>query len=483
MLTPNHDKSDVGAARWGRRVARAAVLCALGVTVVCARSRAEEPAAPGPASRPAEPTTRPGAAAPGTGRITNLWVDTDVRQVMRDISSQADVAVLCDPTVQGAVSLAVKDMSVEECLERVCSVGGYTFVKVKDYYVVGREDPGGAMFQQVAAPVRIKLSYATCDQVRSMLHSSLAPYVTFDKPTGAVLITAPPAARQRAMEAIKLIDHPIEQIAVEAVVFELTEDGSKQLGLDWQYKKANLAARLDNLVGMVTFEAASDLGTYIELTLQAIIQDRKGQVLANPRLLVMNGQEADIFVGREKYFSLLSGQPSNPYYRLESIKAGVALKVAPRIGDQGQIVLQLEPEVSDVVTESSRDTLNNGGDNANSPLPVVTRRRVKTTVSIKDGETVVIGGLLREHRRSIVEKVPVLGDVPGLGTAFRRVDEQKEQQEVVILITARITDESQPPATSVARRLEQRYVGPLDAITVPKGVAKCSAKRWPFWPR
>jgi type II secretory pathway component GspD/PulD (secretin) len=269
------------------------------------------------------------------------------------------------------------------------------------------------------------------------------------------------------LEAIKLIDQPNQQIAIEAVVFELAEDGAKQLGLDWQYKKTNLAVGGSNLVGTITFDAGSELATYIDVTLRAIVQDRKGQVLANPRVLVMNGQEAEIFVGQEKYFSLLSGQASNPYYRLESIKAGVTLKVAPQIGDNGHIVLQLEPEVSDVVTENNRDSTNGNGDNTNSPLPVVSRRRAKTVISVKDGQTIIIGGLLREQHRVSVEKVPWLGDMPGIGLAFRNVQERKEQQEVVILITAHLVDQNQPSATEVAPRLEQRYISPLDAITVP----------------
>ena len=465
-----------GNAHFDKPAARTAVFCFWVVLAAGDCLFAQAPAAEAPASEPGRPTAQPAAESEKTTCVSNLWVDTEIRQVMQDISSQTGIAILCDQTVQGVVTLSVKDMPVEECLERACSVGGYTYVKVKDYYVVGRPDPGSPIFQRVAAPQRIKLSYANCDQVKSMLPPSLAPHVTYDKPGGAVLVTAPELARQRVLGAIRLIDQPNQQIAIEAVVFELAEDGAKQLGLDWQYKKTNLAVGGSNLVGTITFDAGSELATYVDVTLRAIVQDRKGQVLANPRVLVMNGQEAEIFVGQEKYFSLLSGQASNPYYRLESIKAGVTLKVAPQIGDNGHIVLQLEPEVSDVVTENNRDSTNGNGDNTNSPLPVVSRRRAKTIISVKDGQTIIIGGLLREQHRVSVEKVPWLGDMPGIGLAFRNVQERKEQQEVVILITAHLVDQNQPSATEVAPRLEQRYVSPLDAITVPvQGAVSCAS--------
>jgi len=300
-----------------------------------------------------------------------------------------------------------------------------------------------------------------------MLPASLASYVTYDKPNGAVLVTAPEGPQQRVLEALKLIDQPSLQVVVEAVVFELTEEGSKQLGLNWQYQRAHLAGRLENLVGTVTYDAGSDLATYVEVILRAILQDRKGSILANPRILVVNGAEAEIFVGQEKYFSMLNGQSSNPYYRLESIKAGVVLKVLPYIGESGQITLGLEPEVSDVVADRDSESVNNDG-TVIPPLPVVTRRRAKTVVNIRDGQTVVIGGLLRDHHRLTVDKVPLLGDIPVLGAAFRGVRERKEQQEVVILITTHLVDQRQEAAASVAARLEQRYVSPLDAIAMDR---------------
>jgi len=439
-------------------------------------TRAEGIPGEAPASQPA------GAIAPSPddkpGLVSNVWIDTELRQTFQDVSSQTGVAVLCEQSVQGLVTLAVKDMPLEECLERICSVGGYAFVKIKDYYLVGRPEPGSAIFQRTAFAHRLKLSYATCDQVKAMLHSSLAQYVTFDKITGSVLITAPEAVRERIVESIRLIDAPPQQVAIEAIVFELTEEGSKQLGLDWQYKDAGFSAAFSNLIGTVTYDSGSDVATYVELTLRAIIQDRKGRVLANPRILVMNGQEAEMFVGQEKYFSLLSGQASNPYYRLESIKAGVTLKVAPQIGENGEISLVFEPEVSDVVAENNRDSLNGNGDSTNSPLPVVTRRRAKTVVGIKNGQTILIGGLLREQQRSTVEKVPFLGDIPVAGAPFRSIKQHKEQQEVVILITAQLMSPDEQAGSVTKGRVERRYVSPLDAVFKDtQGALPCSAGR------
>lgn len=424
------------------------------------------------ATTPAAPATASTSAAK-TKLVTNIWVDTDIRQVVQDMSAQTDTVILCDQTVQGMLSMSVKDMPLADCLERVCAAGGFSFALVKDYYVVGKADPGSIMFQRLNEPQRIKLSNIAPDQVKTLLHPTFLNYVTFDKASGTVIVNGPEPMRKKIIEAITQMDQPNSQVAIDAVVFELTEDGSKQLALDWQFKAGHMAISSDDLVQTVSYGAGTDLGTYVQATLRAIVESKKGQVLANPRVLVLNNTDAEIFVGQEKYFTLLSGQASNPYYTLQSIKAGVTLKVTPVVGKEGQITLNLEPEVSDVAADGSSNATGFGQQASAAPMPVVTRRHAKTVVAINDGETIMIGGLLRDQHRAIIDKVPGAGDIPAIGAAFRQVNEQKERQEVVILITARLVDNQHGTMDKLTSRLQQRYVTPLDAIgALPKGTAK-----------
>ncbi|MEA3367989.1 MAG: hypothetical protein U9R68_07735 [Planctomycetota bacterium] len=403
--------------------------------------------------------------------VNNLWVETDLRQVLQDISAETGTAIIADHTVLGPVSLAAKNMPLEDCLERVCASGGYHFVRVKDYYLVGRAEPGTEVFRRLAAPERVELRHASAEQVETLLPSALRRYVTYEKVNGVVLVTAPEAMRGRIRNTIKLIDTVPSQVAVEAIVFELTEDGSKQLGLDWEYTNRSMSVTAENLVGTVTYTEGSNLDVYLALTLRAIVQEGEGRILANPRIIAMDGQEAEIFIGQQKYFSLLSGQASNPYYRLESIEAGVTLKVTPHIGDNGQIVLDLSPEVADVVKDWDRDPAANGQGNHDSSLPVVTRRKASTSVAIGDGQTVIIGGLLQEHDRKMVEKGPLLGDVPLIGAAFQKVRHSSEQKEVVIMIrTELVRGDAEQGAGRAAACLQRCYVSPLDAV----GDAECA---------
>ncbi len=415
--------------------------------------------APAPA-----PVATASAPAAKSKRVTNVWVDMDIRQVVQDVASETDTVILCDQSVQGIVSMSVKDMPLADCLERICAAGGYSYTQVKDYFLIGKAEPGSALFQRLAEPQRVKLTYVNADQVRMLLHPSLIPYMTFDKVGGTVIVTAPQPLRSKILGSLAQLDQPNPQVAIDAVVFELTEDGSKQLALDWQFKAGQLMMGSDNLMQTLTYNAGTDMATYVQATLKAIVEARKGQVLANPRVMVMNNTEAEIFVGQEKYFTLLSGQASNPYYTLQSIKAGVTLKVSPAIGQDGQITLSLEPEVSDVAADDSAGNSLASQGGASSVFPVVTRRRAKTVVGTRDGETIMIGGLLRDQHRQVIDKVPGIGDIPLVGAIFRKVTDTVERQEVVLLITVHLVDPKHTGTDQLTSRLLQRYVTPLDGI-------------------
>ena len=451
-MSPRSDHPARAPCRWP---ALLAVVAAIGVGLAPAVG-AEDPAAvPEPLGAPSK-------------LVNNLWVEAELREVLQDIAAQTGTTIIADQTVQGIVSLGAKDLPLEECLQRLCASGGYQFVREGDYYIVGLTEPGTPLFQRLAQLHRIKLRHLSAKQVKTLMPMSLAKCITYDEVNNVIAVSGPETVRRSVRDAIDLIDVPQGQVAVEAVVFELSEAGAKQLGLDWQYQNRSMLVGAGNLVGSITYDEASDIGIYVDLMLRAIVQDQKGQVLANPRIIAMNGQPAEIFVGQEKYFSLLSGHAAYPYYRLESITSGVSLKVTPHIGADGQITLELEPEVSDVIHDWTRDGNDNGGEDHVQALPVVTRRRAKTTIAIQDGQTVVIGGLLQEHRRQMKEKVPLLGDLPLLGPVFQKVQESIVQKEIVLVITTHLVrDEGDAGATDLPTGLQQRYVSPLDLMAEP----------------
>jgi type II secretory pathway component GspD/PulD (secretin) len=161
-----------------------------------------------------------------------------------------------------------------------------------------------------------------------------------------------------------------------------------------------------------------------------MVQEGKANIRANPRVAVLEGKEARIFIGREAYFSLLSGNVNYSYANLEVIKTGISLTITPYVSQDGFITLQVEPVVSDVIGSSS------------TGLPVTNVRNVKTIVRVAKGETAVIGGLKVSSELQIIKKVPLVSAIPILGALFKRTDKQVVESEITVLITPSLW---QPP--------------------------------------
>lgn len=142
--------------------------------------------------------------------------------------------------------------------------------------------------------------------------------------------------------------------------------------------------------------------------------------------MVLDGEEGEIRVTREEYYAIVTGTAALATTSLETISAGVILKVRPYVVEDGEILLTLSPEVSNVVGAGLQE------------LPVVSRRIVTTTVRVKEGETLVLGGLRQLIEVTTEGKVPLLGDIPIIGALFRHKKTTSEDKDVVILITPRI---------------------------------------------
>jgi len=262
-----------------------------------------------------------------------------------------------------------------------------------------------------------------------------------------VTITASPEIIERVTQDLATIDVPPRQVMIEAVVTELTTEARKSLGIDasWFLEKGEkkldvifpVGDLLDSTLGLYfltpRFEAEGWEGDF-QSTLRALVQDGEIWVRANPRVATLEGQKATILIGKEEYYIIVTGGTTGPYYygQLERIPVGVSLTLVPYISDKEEITVEIQPEVSDVVGKGA------------TGLPVVSRRTVSTKIRVKDGETIVIGGLLQKSETENRRKIPLLGDIPILGYLFSRTDRVVDEIETVIFITPHILREVSP---------------------------------------
>jgi len=158
------------------------------------------------------------------------------------------------------------------------------------------------------------------------------------------------------------------------------------------------------------------------------------KLLSSPRITAINNEEASILVGtREAYITESVTQGESTTTTSESVTfldVGVQLKVTPIINEDGFVTMKIKPEVSSVARIL---TTSQGNE-----IPIIDTTTAETKVMVKDGHTIIIGGLIKDETVRTIKKIPILGDIPFLGMAFRQVDEDKEKTELVVFLTPHI---------------------------------------------
>lgn len=366
--------------------------------------------------------------------VTNVFDGADIISVLRDISAQTGVNIMADATVQGWVTVELNEVPLEKALEMILAPGGYTFVKVGDYYVVGSADVKNPAFPLLTRTEAVKLKYVKAENAAKLLSDFFAPNVKVGSADNVLVVTGSPSTVERILADIAKIDRPAPQVMLEALVMEISSDGGKSFGADWRYEwskgKTDPTVPASGFVDFVSgiwgakYNVAGGL-EHIIASMKALIDSGKAEIHATPRIATVDGEPAEIFLGKDRYFTVTTGSSSDTTTRLESIRTGISLKFTPRVSETGEILVKIEPEVSDAVETSDG-------------LPLVNRRKASTSIRVKDGETIVIGGLKLKSEYEAKSKVPLLGDLPILGLFFSSTRKAFTETEVVIFITPKI---------------------------------------------
>ena len=173
------------------------------------------------------------------------------------------------------------------------------------------------------------------------------------------------------------------------------------------------------------------------VALDLLIRDGNARVLANPKIATLNGREASILIGTRIPYTttgtVFAGGAAAPTQRIEREEVGIKLRITPLINADGYITTQINPEVSSVI----------GFRGVNNDLPVIATRQASTTVRLKDGNSVIIGGLLSEEKTRNVTRLPILGQIPGLGLLFTHQVITTSKKDLVIEVTPRIIADQQ----------------------------------------
>jgi general secretion pathway protein D len=302
--------------------------------------------------------------------------------------------------------------------------------------------------------------------------------ITADKLTNSLIIVASPGDYETIKDVIQKLDIRRRQVYVEAAIIEMSLAKSRELGFEFQVpvKSSSLAENADvSALGGTNFGTIGNVaasptgvaslngltigaikGTFtfrgqqflsVGALLRALQSDSDVNVLSTPNILTTDNQKAEIMVGENVPF--ITGQAQTAatagqiFTQIDRRDVGIKLNITPQITSDDNVRLEIKQEISTVVETA--------GLNPNTVGPTTSKRSADTTVVIKDSETMVIGGLIRDNVVSSTRKVPLLGDIPLLGWLFKSKTTSVEKTNLMIFITPYIIKNEQD-AEAITRR-------------------------------
>ena len=286
--------------------------------------------------------------------------------------------------------------------------------------------------------------------------------VVADESTNSLIVTGSPHYYKAVRDAMKQLDSTPLQVLVEARIMELTLSDDLQYGLEWYLNgsrgSSSTRGGLDLRgagIGAIQpgFSYVVDRAGEVNAALNGLADDSRLKVLSSPSLMVLNNRTASILVGDEVPIptrqAVSNISPDAPTVNeIEYRNTGILLTVSPRVNSGGMVTMDISQEVSSVVNNTSSQI----------DAPTIQQRQLNSTVSIRDGQTVVLGGLIREQTSTRDAGIPLLKDIPALGKLFSTTNNESKRTELIVLITPRVIY-NQQDTDAITKEYRQKMIG------------------------
>ena len=441
-------------------------------------AQAPAPAAPAAAPQAAAqaPAGQPiGPAQPRyTGNPVSLdFQGADLRAVLRTFSEISGLNLVIDPTIQGTVDVALRDVPWDQALDIILRANklGYvvdgTIVRIAPLTVLADEESQRRKLseeQALAGELRVltrSLSYARAEDLRQLLTQTVLSQrgsIQFDQRTNTIIINDLPDRLDRANGLIGTLDRPEPQVEIEARIVQTTRDFARNLGVQWGVGarasqdlgnttplsfpnqgsisgRTGAASGPDGTASMVNLgvsPATSAIGlalgsvngaVNLDVALTALESTGQGRILSTPRVSTQNNIEAEITQGVQIPIQTVANNTVTVTFR----DAALTLRVTPQITATNTVIMRIS--VENASPDFSR---------AINGIPPIDTQRALTQVLVGDGDTTVIGGIYVSREQASQDRTPGLHRIPLLGWLFQRNEFSDESRELLIFITPKI---------------------------------------------
>jgi type II secretion system protein D len=287
-----------------------------------------------------------------------------------------------------------------------------------------------------------------------------------DEKSNTVMVSASPRYMDRVEQMIAELDIDPPQVLVQVLIAEITLDSTDEWAVDFegslgvdsadvtgQFGLGKLGSAFLNALGVPSLSVTT---SDFDLLIRALNAQGRFQVLSNPSVMAANNQPARIQVGENigRATSSRLSDGGTQQTDVEFIDIGVILEVTPSINPDGYVRMTITPEITDLTNRSTQVT-------EDLEVPILTKRIATTTVTVRDGQTIVIGGLIEDQYEERVRKVPLLGDIPLIGKIFRNEFEQTSTTELLIVLTPHVVT-----SPAEAARVRELTEGEIDRLSL-----------------
>lgn len=400
-------------------------------------------AAPAVEVKPAEATNEPGEWE---------YKDADLQTVLGTLALRAGMNLIVGDGVAGRVSIYLKDVTAKDAMRLIVESKGYVMQEEKNIVKVRTKQ---SIEEQPTEVKVVTLNYAKADDVKKTLEPVMSRQgrIQVDTRSNTLVLSDTPAGLEKVLPLIRALDSQTPQVMIEARFVETIRHPTKSLGINWSGTLAahtmilgsppdkpgspplpfTIAKGLRPASPWALSTALLDVGQ-AQIILSYLNTDSDSETLANPRVVTVDNVKAKIAIAEQVPIPNFAFNEQTGTFKIQGFEwkeIGVILNVTPRINKNEFVTLDVTPEVSDkgdpVVME-------------NVQIPTVSTRTATTTVLIKSGNTLVIGGLMKQTTIDSYTKVPVMGDIPGLGALFRSKKLDKTKKDLLIFLTPTIVN-------------------------------------------
>ncbi len=419
-----------------------------------------------PSKPGAIPSVMPNPGAGGGGNLKRSAVvvkdstvslqvtGASLNEIIKEISNQSNIDIFIYGQVDGQISARCKDLTIDEALRYLLQNTKYTFWKNQGIYFIGDKESAELNTSEL-----ISVNYLKADGVVDLLPKSISTAATIKvvKEQNALMVIGPYNVIAAARDFVKQIDRPVAQILIEAVVIDFTVNKLRDYGVKFftnilgdttrfqesffptiqaRAGKASIEKGVQDVFDRMRVNQIVSLPRDFMAQVNALERAGVAKVRSTPQVATLNGNQASISVGSTQYYLLkknfvtpnsTTGTVISEQEEFQKIDANVTLTVTPWVTSNSEVTVQIKPEFNTP----------KGGFVAGQP-PTIDKRVIESTVRLKNGETIILGGLRETTSNVNEDRLPILGSIPVLGWLFRNRSVEERESQLMIFLTPHI---------------------------------------------